>query len=399
MINTNSLWQFDEDENILIYKDNTDILQDYKDLFKSFWNDISLEANTPQMQLIAFLAETDNVTIKKIADLVNMFFNGGSGKILDMQMWNLFRAERKKGVLGYATLKITGISGTQIPSGYEVSNGNQNFITTSDAEIGENGEIEVIVTAKEINENIALANTITTQITPILGIETIINPSSSIAGISAETDSQFYNRCITYNSLYRSSSFKSIMANVAQITGVTKINGYENPTAEVVRYKGIDFQPHSFGIVLIGGDDTEIGAMIRDTKSVGSYSQGSTEITFTDEALQTKSVFRFYRPTATPLKFSVKARLYKQSPKSYKKFIIDGLNLFINNLQIGDYFTQPQVAEYLQKYISGFDIVDLKIAKKTGNLGYEPIALTFLENATIADDDIAIDFELAENMN
>ena len=397
MISTNSLWRFNENEDKLVFYTGEDILNDYKNLFSQLFPNLSLEANTPQMQLISFLAETDSVTIKEFANLVNYFFNGGSGKFLDIWAWNLFRAERKKAVLGYANITIQGVVGTQIPKGFKVGDGEQIFQTTNTAQIPSSGKIEVLVTALEVSENQALSGTINLQITPILGVERVSNNAPSVAGIPQETDSAFYKRCITYNSLYKNSSFRSIMANVAQIQGISKINGYENPTSGEVVFKGETFAPHSFGVVCIGGDDTEIANMIRKTKSVGSYAQGNISVDFTDELYQSISTFRFYRPVNTALKFSVKARLYKQSPNAYEQIIKDGLKLFVDNLQIGDYFTQPQVSEFLSKYCNGFDIADLKIALKSGTLGYNPISLTFLQNATIAESDISITYELAEN--
>lgn len=396
MISENSLWQFNDDESLLIFKDSTDILNDYKEFFSSQFPNLSLEPNTPQMNLIAYLTEIDSVTIKNFSEFVNSFFNGGSGKILDMQMWNLFRAERKKAVYGYVTIKATGKVGGRIPKGFIVSDGTQQFKTEQEYFIGDNGEVEFLAVATEINENIALANTITTQITPEFVVETITNPNSSVAGIPQETDTDFYKRCITYNSLYKNSSFRALMANISQVQGVSKLNGYENPTSNEVVYKNETFTPHSFGVVCIGGDDREIADMIRQCKSLGSFSQGTTEIIFDDTEFQTQSVFRFYRPANTPLKFSVKARLYRQSPNAYEQIIKDGLKLFVDNLQIGDYFTQPQVSQELSEYCKGyFDISDLKIALKSGTLGYNPISLTFLQNATIAENDINITYEIA----
>ena len=395
MISTNSLWQFNDDESLLVFKDNTEILADYNALFSELFPNLNLEAHTPQGQLIAVLAELDNVTIKKVSELVNMFFNGGSGKVLDLQMWNLFRAERKKEVLGYVTIKATGQAGTLIHKDFIVSDGELQFKTDKEHEIGENGEVEFLAVQTELSEKVALPNAITTQITPILGVETIINENSSVAGIPSETDSAFYNRCISYNSLYKNSSFRSIMANVAQIQGVTKLNGFENPTGEAVTYKGVEFADHSIGVVCIGGDDSEIAEMILKCKAVGCFTQGDISVDFTDDKFQNVTTIRFYRAVNTPLKFSVKARLYKQSPNAYEKIIKDGLKLFVDSLQIGDYFTQPQVSEFLGKYVSGFDIADLKIALKSGSLGYNPISLQFLQNATIAESDISVTYENA----
>ena len=395
MISENSLWRFNDDESVLEFKDSTDILSDYQNFFKSIFPDLNLEPNTPQGNFIAFLAEIDSVTIQNLSELVNIFFNGGSGKMLDLQMWNLFRAKRKNAIFGYAKIKAFGIPYTEIPGGFIVSDGDQNFKSEATCYIGENGEVEFLVTATEINESIALTDTITQIITPILGVERVTNEASSVAGIPQETDSAFYKRCITYNSLYKNSSFRSVMANVAQLDGVVKLNGFENPTSGEVEYKGETFQPHSFGVVCIGGDDTEIAKTIRDCKSLGSLAQGNVAVDFTDDTFQNVSTFRFYRPTNTSLKFSVKARLYKQSPNAYETIIKDGLKLFVDNLQIGDYFTQPQVSQFLQDYCKGFDIADLKIALQSGVLGYEPISLEFLQNATISDNDIEITYEKA----
>ena len=208
MISTNSLWRFNENEDKLVFHTGEDILNDYKNLFSQLFPNLSLDANTPQMQLISFLAETDSVTIKEFANLVNYFFNGGSGKFLDIWAWNLFRAERKKAVLGYANVTIQGVAGTQIPKGFKVGDGEQIFQTINTAQISGSGEIEVLCQALEVSEKQALSGAINLQITPILGVEKVINNAPSIAGIPQETDSAFYKRCITYNSLYKNSSFQ-----------------------------------------------------------------------------------------------------------------------------------------------------------------------------------------------
>lgn len=394
MISVNSLWRYNDDENALEFVDSGDILSDYQEVFKSQFPDISMEPNTPQGQWCSFLAELDTATIKAYADIANFQFNGGSGEFLDFWAWNKFRAVRKKAILGTATITVQGVAGTEIQAGFIVSDGSQKFATGEDYIIGDNGTIDILVTQTELSEDVALANTITQQVTPIVGVETVTNPASSTAGIAKETDTQLRERCYKYNSLYKNSSFRSVLANLAQVSGVSKITGYENPTGGSVEFKGVLFNAHTIAVVLIGGDDDEIAMTMKKCKAVGCGTQGTTQVIITDERTQNNEIYAFYRATPAPLEFSVECRLHSTSPSAYMQMIQDSISLFVNNLEIGAYITQSQVAQAVEEYISGFEISDLKIARKNQTLGYSAITLNFTENATISNDDISINYVL-----
>ena len=389
MISDNSLWKYNESKNALIWSDSPDILQEYLNLFTSIFPNLSLEPNTPQYQICSYLAQLDSVTIKDFSHFANYFFNGGSGEMLDMWAWNMFRAKRKNEVLGYVNILIQGIPGTTIPSGFIVSDGTQKFITQNSVIIGGNGSVEVLAVQTELSTDIALQNTITDQITPIVGIESVTNPSSSTAGIPKETDTEFYNRCIFYNSLYKNGSYRSIMANLSQIKGVTKISGFENPTSENQTFKNQAFTPHSFGVVVLGGSDKEIAEMIKICKPLGCDTNGNVEYEFIDEFGNVLK-YRFFRPENTALSFEITPKINDKSPSDWRDMIYDGLNLYIANLEIGATITQPQISKFILDYIVGFEIDDIKIGLKGGTLGYSPINLSFTQNATISQDDITI---------
>lgn len=393
MLSKNSLWTFNENETELIFNDSSEIINDYQELFLSLFHNLSLEPNTPQMQLISYLTECDLVTLKDYSKFANYFFNGGTHELLDLWAWNMFRAVRKNEILGSVTIKISGIPNTPIPSGFIVTDGTQRFKTEKAVNIEANGSVEVLAIATELNEDICLKDTINKQVTPIIGVEIVNNPSSSIAGIPKETDTQFYKRCLTYNSLYKNSSFRSVMSALSQIDGVSKYGGFENPTSEYVEYKGATFKPHSFGAVLLGGDDVEIAETIRKTKAIGCDTNGEVSVTLTNSDNNEKQIYNFFRAEPVELYFSVKTKLYTNSPMAYENMIIEALELFVNDLEIGAYFTQSEVCEAVEQYIVGFDIADLQIGTNQG-LSYEPIALNFTQYAVFNSENIKIMAEI-----
>ena len=385
MISTNSLWRYNDEESALEFADSGDILNDYQELFKTLFSDISMDENTPQAQICAYLAELDSVTIKAYAQMANFQFNGGAGEFLDFWAWNKFRAARKNAILGTVTITAQGVAGTEIPAGFTVSDGSQNFATNADAVIPQSGSIDILATQTELSEEIALAGTVTQQVTPIVGVETVTNAASSTAGIPLETDAQLRERCYKFNSLFKNSSFRSVLSNLAQIAGVSKIAGYENPTGATVTYKGASFPAHSFGVVLIGGDSDEIAQTIAKCKALGCATTGAVSVAIGN------SNYYFSRATAAPLAFSVTARIHPTSPVAWREMVYTALTQFVEGLEIGAYFTQSQAARALENYIGGaFQIDDLQIARQGGALGYAPISLNFTENATILSSDITI---------
>lgn len=385
--NTN-LWTFNDDKSGLQFSQTSDIESAYQDLFKRIFPDINLDPSTPAGQIITYLTEQDTATIQGIQDFVNYFFLGGNGQMLDLWAYNQYRITRKSAVKGNVLIDIIGVPQTIIPSGFIVSNGELQFETYAEYVISDSGSIQIQFQQVEVSEKIALQNTITQIVTKIDGVDSVNNPNSSTAGTLRESDTQFYKRALQYGSIYKNSSFASILANIANVSGVEKISGYENPTKDEFLYKGITMTSHSICVCVLGGSDLDIATEFSYSKPPGCAMVGDIEVPVEVEGKEVK--YKFYRPTIKALKFEVSCVIYTNSPSSYQTIIKEAIKEYINNLNIGVDITQPSISKVCEGVANGFVIDSVKIGLKSGAVGWDTIELNLNEMASVSDDDILV---------
>ena len=387
--NTN-LWSLnDRGELEFSYKD--DILTEYQSLFKTIFGDINTDPSTPQGQIITSLTQIDLATISYLENLANAFFFGGSGDFLDKWAWNLYRVVRKNGTPSSVIIKITGRPNTDIPNDFTISDGSENYIIEAPTRIGENGEILAKFNNVNINDFVAKANTITQIVTNVDGVERVNNDSNAIPAIFRETDAELFNRCLYFGSTAKNASFRSILANVAQVKGVNRISGAENVLNQAQTINGVELTPHSICIIVDGGDDESIAKAIQDSKATGCDMVGDTEIPLYID--KQKYIYRFYRPKVIELQAQVTISeantAYIRS--DFEKITKEALANFINHLDIAKTITQPLLSNALIKIVgSDFNIDDLQFSKKSESLAYSPINLKLNEVALISLDDIEV---------
>ena len=389
MFKNSPVWVFDEKNNKLTFNTSQDIIETYNNLYETIFENINLSSDTPQGQLISSDAQRDMAIINSIEELANYHFMGGNGVMLDMWAWNTFRATRKEAINGYVYIDITGTPNSIINAGFTISDGTLQYELNNDIVIANTGSINTIFYAKINTTDISKANTITQIVTPNLNVERINNASDSVSGIPKESDTTFYNRCIYFGSLYPNGSYKSIIANIAQLQGVSKVAGYENYKNSNVTYKGVNFEPHSIGLVILGGDKQDIAKTFMKVKPAGTDMMGDTDITLETDNGQL-IVYKYFTPKNVYLKFDITIKNDITSPKNYKEQIINALNNYITTLSIGAYITQPEIAKAIESYVVGFIITDIKLSKKDNTLSYSPIDLNFNEIASLNKEDITI---------
>ena len=254
--------------------------------------------------------------------------------------------------------------------------------------IDENGKAQALFIAEYPTEKISLENTITQIITNIVGVEKVNNPNPSQAGILTESDSAFYYRCQKYGSLFKNSSFASILANIANLHGVEKIGGYENASKAEITKNNFIIDPFSFVIVVKGGDTQQIAETIAKCKPPGAGMMGDTEVAI---LVNTKEIiYKFQRPTEAPIKAEISVQIDINSPSIYAGQVKQAVINYVNALEIGDYITQPELSQQIAKETSGFKIQDVKIGRKAESVSYNPIQLNLDEIATISQADILV---------
>lgn len=387
--NTN-LWSLnDSGELEFSYKD--DILAEYQSLFKTIFGDINTDPSTPQGQIITSLTQIDLATISYLENLANAFFFGGSGDFLDKWAWNLYRVTRKQGTPSSVIINITGRPTTDIPNDFTISDGSENYIIEAPTRIGENGEILAKFNNVNINDFVAKANTITQIVTNVDGVERVNNNSNAIPAIFRETDAELFNRCLYFGSTATNASFRSILANVAQVKGVNRIAGAENVANQNKIINGVELTPHSICIVVDGGEAQEIAEAIQKSRATGCDMVGDIEIPLYID--KQKYIYRFYRPKTVAIKAKVTVSQANSAliRADFEKITKEALANFINHLDIAKTITQPLLSNALIKIVgSDFNIDDLQFSKKSESLAYSPINLKLNEIATISLDDIEV---------
>lgn len=384
-----NLWSLTDTGNLQFsYKD--DILAEYQNLFKTIFGDINIDESTPQGQIITSLTQVDLATISYLENLANAFFFGGSGEFLDKWAWNLYRITRKQGTPSSVVITITGRPETEIQADFTVSDGSQNYKIESPTQIPEGGEIKANFINLEINDKTSNVNTITQIVTNINGVERVNNEAPSTMAIMRETDAQLFNRCLYFGSTATNASFRSIMANVAQVQGVSRIAGAENVLDTSQTIQGVELTPHSICIVVDGGENEAIAKAIQDSKATGCDMVGTTEqILYIDKQ---KYTYKFYRPTQVALQAQVTvSKTGALIEANFETLVKNSLADFINSLDIAKTITQPLLSNALIKAVGdGLNIDDLQFSLKDETLGYNLIALKLNEVAFISLDDIEV---------
>lgn len=387
--NKSNLWSLN-DSGALEFSYKDEILAQYQNLFKTIFGDINIDESTPQGQIITSLTQVDLATISYLENLANAFFFGGSGEFLDKWAWNLYRVVRKNGTPASVVITITGRPDTEIPADFTISDGSQNYIIESPTQIPESGEIKAKFINLEINDKSSSPNTITQIITNISGVERVTNEAPSTMAIMRETDAQLFNRCLYFGSTATNASFRSILANVAQVQGVSRIAGAENVLDTPQTIQGVELTPHSICIVVDGGENEAIAKAIQQSKATGCDMVGTTEqILYIDKQ---KYFYRFYRPTQIALQAQITvSKTGALIPANFETLVKNNLADFINSLDIAKTITQPLLSNALIKAVGNdLNIDDLKFSIKNQNLGYSPIALKLNEVAFISLSDIKV---------
>lgn len=380
--NGDNLYAYNTTTQQMEFKYKDDILAEYQALFTNLFPSLNLDASTPQGQIITALVQEDLATIGNFENQLNSFFFGGTGQYLDMWAWNLFRVTRNAGIASTATIRVTGVPNTVIPSDFLITDGTIQYKISASTTIPSTGHIDVLFTATTITSEISLANTINQFVTVVDGVETVNNPSTSTSATLEETDDQLFYRCQYFGATATNSSFRSIMANVAQVIGVSKLAGAENYGDVDKVVKNVTLTPHSICICVLGATDLEIATAILNSRSTGCNMIGNTSVTINENGVD--YTYTFYRPTSVPLKVSVIVETDINSPTNWEATVKANVLAFVESVNIAGIITQPNLARYLHRNVSGFDIVDAKISLESGTLGYGSIQLDLNQMATIS---------------
>lgn len=361
----------------LVLQDTSELLAEVQKIFTNIWPDINLDASTPQGMIITALTDKIAQCQSSIAELANIFYQGGTGHWLDIRNNTLFGLTRKEATTNYIDVQITGLPYYQLKAGLEVSDadGLYKFYLKNTLTIGSSGIITASFISDEDLTNAAIAiGDINTLVVPDSNIEQVKNTSYLFKAQPSESDSAYYIRA-EQSTFYRSDSiFSAMLAYVKQLDGVTRAEGRENFSNNQEEYKGVMLPAHSVTFVVEGGDVDTIAKGIFKKKNPGCDLGGDVEVDVYDEYAYKPYNIKFYRPEYVPLYIEAVINADINDNANYKEVIYNLINKYLKMSRIGQ---DIYVLDLINDVATiGFTIRTLNIydnSSKTGD-GYRVVA-------------------------
>lgn len=277
----------------------------------------------------------------------------------------------------------TGTPGVTIAAGQLVGeeDGNLRAVTTDAFTFDVSGNANAPAQLTVTGSIEVAALTFTRIITPQAGWNTTSNPSIGIVGRDVETDAELRLRRARSTGTNSQNMIDSLKGRVANIPGMVNSDVIENKT-DVVDANGLT--PHSFEVVVIGGDSNVIAQTIWETYPFGIGWQGNTTGTAIDEegVLQTVP---FTRATAVPIYVAVHRTPRPGYPATgdadMKQAIVDYAN---GDLVAGRGFFMGDTVVLTELYtpintVPDHDIVDVFIARTPAPVGTANLPMTIRE--------------------
>lgn len=353
--------------------------------------DIYLGNDSQDGQFLAILASAINDSNAAAVAVYNAFSPAtaqGNGLSSNVKINGISRLVASSSTVD---LLIVGQVGTVITNGIATDqNDNNNWILPATVTIPLAGEITVTATCADVGAITAQSNTITKIKTPTFGWQTVNNPSDAVPGNPVESDAELRVRQALSVAVPSQTIFEGIVGSVANVTGVTRIKGYENDT-DTTDANGIP--AHSIAIIAEGGDAQTIFETIADKKTPGTGTFGTLSATVID-AVNSVHIVRFSRPTILDIKVAITIEALAGYSASVLPFIKTAVLDFINELEIGEsvIYSKLYVPANLNNSALGetYNITALTVAVGAGAFGTSNIAVAYNEAAQIIDTDIVI---------
>lgn len=307
-----------------------------------FGANFAFDTNSNNYQFMAAIA----LQIAGLEERIEQFWTNSNvttseGNPLDLNV-KLIGLSRQQGVRSTGTVTFTGVSGTLIPSNFQVSTTDLiTFTTDTTVSIPAGGTIDVGVTASNIGTSGNVnASTITSIVSPLIGLSSVTNASATTGGQDIELDTELRTRHRESTALGAGNTVDAIKARVDAVTGVQDSIVTENDTNATVG----TLPSKSVNVLVQGGADSAIGQAIFDTKPGGIQAFGTTTVNVLDSQGNSHAI-GFSRPTQKTIHYRFTLTTTSDYPADGNTQITNAVVTFTNNLGIGDDVFSFKVSE------------------------------------------------------
>lgn len=266
----------------LTLKQLEEIITDLEDGFQSIYGeDINLDQNSPDGQLIGILSQQLIDLRELLAQVYNSFDpDAAEGVVLDSRV-ALNGITRRAGTYTIAPVEVTvdraltlnGIS-TGNPFTVADSAGNQFYLIDTQTPVGAGTE-SYSFRAKDIGAVQVSINDITSQVTVVVGVTSVNNPSgASSIGEDEEADADLKVRRQVSMAISTTNSLDSLRANLLNLDEVSDVYVHENFAGADDEYS---VPGHTIWPIVEGGETEDIAQAIYAKRSAGCGMHGTVE--------------------------------------------------------------------------------------------------------------------------
>jgi uncharacterized phage protein gp47/JayE len=323
-----------------------DILQSLVAIFQGIYgSDIYIASDSQDGQWLAALSQAiydSNQACVAVFQAFSPSFAQGTGLDSLIKLNGLMRLVPTN---SQAVGNVVGVAGTQIANGVVVDESGNLWNLPVLVTIPSGGSIAVTVTSQKAGAIPAPSGSINGIYTPQLGWQSFISTSNATVGDPVETDGALRIRQASSTALAAQGMKESLYANLANLTGVTRVFVYENNT-KLTDVNGVP--ANSFVAIVEGGSVAAIVNIIALQKPPGIQSYGTTSQTVYDQ-YGLPTVINFDVLTEVPIYFGITIKALGGYVSSTGTAIVNALLAFINSLPIGEpvYTSQCQAVASL----------------------------------------------------
>lgn len=238
-----------------------------------YGQDTYLGADSQDGQLTAVFAQALYDTGAQGSATYNSFIPGGAQGVGLARLVKINGINKNVPTNSTVDLTIIGQAGTTITNGIAVDSFNQQWILPTSVTIPGGGSQIATATAQNPGMIAAAPGTITGIFTPTNGWQTVNNVSAASPGQPVESDAELRARQVVSVANPSLTVLEGTLGAVLNVPGVAAAKSYENPTNTT---DANSLPPHSFSIVVEGGDITAIAQAIADHKTPGTQTVGNT---------------------------------------------------------------------------------------------------------------------------
>lgn len=296
---------------------------------------------------------------------------------------------RKTSSQSSADLLLGGQAGSIILGGIAADDIGNQWALPASVTIPLEGQITVTATCTAQGAINAVANSITSIVTPTLGWQTVTNPNAASPGAPVETDARLRLRQSISTAIPSQSLFEGTWGALLSIDGVLDVRGYEN---DGVTADALGISAHSVAFVVDGGDDGAIAEVIRIRKG-GAGTHGNTSVVVTDRYGVTRTI-RFSRPVNVTASALVTVRAKQGYTAAIEAQIKAAMVARLSESGIGNGFELADA--YLPARLNGavdckkYELLSVAISRDASAPSQDDIIVAYNERLIATTDSISI---------